>query len=93
MNNELTAVEIYQKVRKRIRSDDDFDIIVELEKEIDCYRRKINEMEKAYSDDGNIWFKVNQKTDSKQLHNFLLNYVPMGEVLNLYRLLKKDMEV
>lgn len=44
-------------------------------------------------DDEFISIKVNQNTKSEQLHDFLLKYVPMGEVLKLYKLLKKDMEV
>lgn len=96
MANKLTNEEIYFKAVDRINKKGNYsleEIIVELEKEIDYYRNKIRSIEETYSDDGLVWFKVNQKVDSEQLHKFLLSYVPMGEVLNLYKLLKNDMEV
>lgn len=37
------------------------------------------------------WFRLDQRTDSEQLHNFLITYLPFKEVINLYRLLEKDL--
>lgn len=39
-----------------------------------------------------ISFSVNQNTDAKNLHNFIIAYLPFQEVLNLYKLLRNDLE-
>lgn len=38
------------------------------------------------------YFRVNRNTDAKQLFNFLMRYVPMGQVLELYKRLKQEIE-
>lgn len=92
MNN----MELYHNAINRINRDGKItleQVVVELEKEINSYREKIDLMQKQFSNDNLTWFRVDQNVNSKELHKFLLAYVPMGEVLNLYKLLKKSMEV
>ncbi len=86
----MSDIEILEKALRRVgKNKTHEEVIISLEKEIDYLRNRIqNQLEENIT-----WFKVSQNTDSEQLHKFLLSYVPMGEVLNLYRLLKKDMEV
>ena len=36
------------------------------------------------------WFRVDRNTDAEQLFNFLMRYVPMGQVLELYKRLKQE---
>lgn len=42
--------------------------------------------------DNLTWFRVDQNTDAEQLFNFLMNYVPMGQVLKLYKRIKQEIE-
>lgn len=90
MESSLTDEEIYQKAKKRIKQENDYNIIVALEKEIDCYRSKIKSIEETYSDDGSLWFKLKQNTNSEELYKFIFSYLPFGEVVNLYNLLSKN---
>lgn len=87
----MTDKEILEKVLQRVGKNKSLEeVIIAQEKEIDYLRERIK---KQIETDEIISFKVNQNTNSEHLHNFLLGYVPMGEVLKLYRFLKKDMEV
>lgn len=38
------------------------------------------------------WFRVDQNTDAEQLFNFLMIHVPMGQVLDLYKRIKHEIE-
>lgn len=83
--------EILSNVLRRVGKDKPLEeVVISQEKEINYLRERIK---RDMEDDEFISIKVNQNTKSEQLHEFLLKYIPMGEVLNLYRLLKKDMEV
>lgn len=92
MENKIIEETIYQKARKRTKAKNDHDIIIELEKEIDSYRNKIKTMEKACTDDGLLWFKLNPNTDSEELYKFIFSYLPFGEVINLHNLLSKNIK-
>ena len=89
MTNNLTDEEIYQKAKKRYRTGNDYNLVIELEKEIDSYRHKIKSMEEAYSDN-DVWFKLKSNTNSEELYKFIFSYLPFGEVVNLYNLLSKN---
>lgn len=83
---------IYQKVKRRYRTKNDYELVIELEKEIDYYRNKIQNTEEkeTYSDNSLLWFKLTQSTNSEELYKFIFSYLPFGEVVNLYSLLSKD---
>lgn len=86
----MSKEEIYQKAINRVNKNkfhSEKEIIIELEKEIDYYRDKIKKQ-----NNNQISFQINPIFDSNELHSFLLAYVPMGRVLELYKYLKKDFE-
>lgn len=87
----MSDKEILEKVLQRMgKEKTNEEIIISLEKEIDYLRERIKrEME----DDKLVSFKVTQNTNAEQLYNFLFSYVPMGEVIDLYKHIKKAMEV
>lgn len=37
------------------------------------------------------WFRVDRNTEARQLYNFIKNYLPFDEVVELYRLLEFKM--
>ena len=37
------------------------------------------------------WFRVDFNTDSEQLFNFIMRYLPAQTTLELYRLIKKEL--
>ena len=86
-------MEIYFNVMKRVNRYQNLTlekVIVELEKEIKMYRNRIQSLTKS---DNVTWFRLDQNTSSQELYEFLCRYIPMGEVLNLYRLLKGAFEL
>lgn len=86
-------MKIYFKVMKRVNPYQNLTlekVIVELEKEIEAYRNRIKNMS---NNDNLISFRVDQNTSSNELFKFLCGYVPMGEVLNLYKELKNALEL
>lgn len=90
MKNNLTDEEIYQKAKKRYKTGNDYNLVIELEKEIDSYRNKIKDIKEVYSDDDLLWFKLKSNTNSEELYKFIFSYLPFGEVINLYNLLSKN---
>lgn len=86
----MTDDQIFEKALNRVgRNKTDKEIIVSLEKEIDYLRNRVQDK----LEENITWFRVNSTSDLQELHKFLLSYVPMGEVLKLYKLLKQSMEV
>ena len=81
---------IYQKAKKRYRSKNDHDLVIELENEIDYYRNKIQNIENSDSNDNLIWFKLNPNTNSEELYKFISYYLPFREVVNLHHLLSNN---
>lgn len=86
----MTDHEILEKVYNRMKNKTDHEIIVALEKEIDYLRDRIK---RETEEEKIISFRVTPNTNAEQLYNFLFSYVPMGEVLDLYKIIKKAMEV
>lgn len=89
MKSNLTDEEIYQKAKKRYKTGNDYNLVIELEKEIDSYRHKIKSIEETYSDN-DTWFKLKSNTNSEELYKFIFSYLPFGEVVNLHNLLSKN---
>lgn len=90
MKSNISDEEIYQKAKKRYKTNNDYNLVIELEKEIDSYRSKIQNMKGTNSDNGLIWFRLNQNTNSEELYKFIFSYLPFGEVVNLHNLLSKN---
>jgi hypothetical protein len=40
-----------------------------------------------------VWFRVDFNTDAENVHNFLINYLPFKTVLELYKLIQRDIKV
>lgn len=89
MESNLTDEEIYQKAKKRYKKGNDYNLVIELEKEIDSYRHKIRSLEETYLDN-DLWFKLKSNTNSEELYKFIFSYLPFGEVVNLHNLLSKN---
>ncbi len=87
----MSDKEILEKVLQRIgKGKSNEEIIISLEKEIDYLREKIK---RITEDDESVSFKVTKNMKAEQLYKFLFRYVPMGEVIDLYKYLKRAMEV
>lgn len=43
-------------------------------------------------DDGNIWFRLNQNTEIKDLYGFICGYLSFNKVMELYRMLEYDIK-
>ena len=87
----MSDKEILEKVLQRIgKGKSNEKIIISLEKEIDYLREEIK---RTMEDDELVSFKVTKNMKAEQLYKFLFRYVPMGEVIDLYKYLKRAMEV
>lgn len=83
---------IYQKAKRRYRTKNDYELVIELEKAIDYYRNIIQNIEEkeTYPDNDSLWFKLTQSTNSEELYKFIFYHFPFGEVVNLYSLLSSN---
>ena len=87
----MSDKEILEKALQRIgKGKSNEKIIISLEKEIDYLREEIK---RITEDDESVSFKVTKNMKAEQLYKFLFRYVPMGEVIDLYKYLKRAMEV
>ncbi len=87
----MSDKEILEKVLQRIgKGKSNKKIIISLEKEIDYLREEIK---RTTEDDELVSFKVTKNMKAEQLYKFLFRYVPMGEVIDLYKYLKRAMKV
>ena len=84
----MSDKEILEKVLQRIKSNEE--IIISLEKEIDYLKEEIK---RTMEDDELVSLKVTKNMKAEQLYKFLFRYVPRGEVIDLYKYLKRAMEV
>lgn len=87
----MSDKEILEQVLNRVgRGKNNEEIIISLEKEIDYLRGRIK---REIENDELVFFKVTPNTDAEQLYNLLFKYVPTGVVIDLYKYLKKALEV
>ena len=87
----MSDKEILEKVlQRRGKGKSNKKIIISLEKEIDYLREEIK---RTTEDDELVSFKVTKNMKAEQLYKFLFRYVPMGEVIDLYKYLKRAMKV